>query len=125
MGSLTAAIMIGLLNLDTAFDDATMENIIDEAINLLNLFGTIDLPNMVGVAGSKTVGLSSPQQGAVVMVTKTIYKEFYEDDEGSMTLGGVAISAPAMLGNSQIMKNVKESARLLYRRENSMEVSVG
>jgi len=33
--ALTAAIIIGMLNLDAAFDDTTMENLIDQAIDNL------------------------------------------------------------------------------------------
>jgi len=118
--------MIGVLNLDSTFDDATMEGLIDQAIDMLNLYGiNVDLPNMTGTAGSKTVSLTSPQQGAVVMITRVVYSQFYERADGSMTFGGVTVSASDMMGNTVVIRTVKEAARLLYKHEHGMECSVG
>lgn len=126
MGSVTGALLINLLHLPTDFDDATVENVVDEAINLLNLFGDgLELPNLSGTAGSKTVTLTSPQQGAVIMVARTLFSEYYENDDGTWNLGGVSLGSANLLGNTEIMKSLKEAARLLYKRENSMEVSRG
>ena len=125
MVSVTAALLINLLHLDASFDDATMENLIDQSIDMTNLYGNLDLSNMSGTAGSKTVELTTHEKGAVVTIVRTVYNAFYENSEGSMSVSGITISSPDLMGNPTVVNTIKEVSRLLYKQLNELEVDIG
>lgn len=116
MVSITASTLDTLLNLNSGVTNATLEEIIDTAIDLLNLYGRADLPNMGGTSGSKTVSLESNEAGAVKLVARAIYYGFYKGLE-NVTVSGLSVTTNDLLGNSEVMKSVKEAARLLSELE--------
>jgi len=114
-----ASTLDALLNLNGKLAETSLEAIIDQAIDSLNIYGA-ELPNMSGTAGSKTVNLTSKQRGAVLMVARAIYYGFYVGLE-STTLAGLTITTPDLLSNSTVLSAIKEAATLM--RE--MEVAYG
>jgi len=119
MASLTAAKVKSLMHLtDGNISDTNMEYVIDQAINELNLEGNLDLPNMGGTAGSKTVSLESREAGAVQRVARVIYYSFYKK-LGSGGLSGMTASSPDLASDPTVQQAVKEAARRL------VEIDVG
>jgi len=107
-----AASFSGPLN-DSSISAANMENIVDIAINVLNMFGAATITNMNGgAAGSKTVTLTSKQAGAVFLAVRLIYRAFWIGPKGSTTLGQ-SISEADVLANSTIVETIKLTARRL------------
>jgi len=66
------------------------EALIDQAIDLLNLYANQSISNMAGTAGSKTVTLTSRQRAAVFEVAKAVY---YRDYLSQVPLSGDGVSA--------------------------------
>jgi len=66
------------------------EALLDQAIDLLNLYANQTLSNMAGTAGSKTVTLTSKQRAAVFEVAKAVY---YKDFLSQVHLSGDGVSA--------------------------------
>lgn len=104
---------------DTTIAVATAEQIIDIAIDTLNLFGA-DLPNMTGTAGTKTVSLESKEKGAVLLVARKIYYGFYKGAT-NVGIGGLSVTTPDVLGNASVLNFAKECASQLME----MDVSHG
>jgi len=85
-----------LQNLLGALSDATLpparaENLIDQAIDMLNMHG-LSISNMSGSEGSKTVTLTSGQRGAVLELGAMIYRHRYTNPQqasiGPLSVGG-------------------------------------
>lgn len=108
-----------LLHLTHDVPDATLEVILDQAIDLLNLYGA-DLANMTGTAGSKTVGLESKERGAVFHVARAVYYSFYKGVD-STSVGGMVVSTPDLMSNPNVLRTVREAANKL----NELTVDVG
>jgi hypothetical protein len=104
---------------DTTIAAATTEEIIDLAIDTLNLFGA-DLPNMSGVAGTKTLGLESKEKGAVLLVARKIYYGFYKGAV-NVGIGGLSVTTPDVLGNASVLNFAKECAGQLLE----LDVTLG
>lgn len=66
------------------------EALLDQAIDLLNLYANQSISNMAGSGGSKTVTLTSKQRGAVFEVAKAIY---YRDYLSQVPITGEGVSA--------------------------------
>lgn len=119
MASISASDFTDLIQ-DSEISAANAEKILDHAINLLNLYGDLDLPNMGGTAGSKTVGLQSKEQGAVFEVARAVYYSFFKGVD-LVGVGGLTVSSPDLLANPAVINAVKEAARRLVE----LEVGVG
>jgi len=105
---------------DSDISDANAEKILDLAVDLLNLFGDLDLSNMGGTAGSKTLSVESKQKGAIFLVARAIYYSFFKGVE-TTTVGGLTVTSPDLLSNPAVVSAVKEAARRLVE----IEVSYG
>jgi len=112
MPNITASDLDAILNLAGQVSNTNLEKIIDLAIDCLNLYGNLDLPNMSGTAESKTVSLESREKGAVFIVARAIYYSFYKGVESS-TVGGLSVSTPDLMSNQTVLAAVKEAARQL------------
>lgn len=78
MVSVSYSDLHNLLNLSVGdISAAKTEALLDQAIDLLNLYANQSLSNMSGDAGSKTVTLTSKQRGAVLEVAKAVYYRDY------------------------------------------------
>ena len=108
MVAVTADDLIDVMNLsDTT---TVIEPIIDLAIDCLNIFGC-DISNMAGVAGAKTLTLTSSQKGGVFVVARTIYKSFYKNEDGSSgSLGQLSASTSDLMANPTIWQQIKDIA---------------
>jgi len=87
------------------------EYILDQAINELNVEGA-GLSNMAGEAGSKTVTLTSKQQGAVFAVARAVYNSYWLEI-GTRSLAGVSDSAPDLRSNPVVDHMIKRYGRML------------
>ncbi len=71
-----------------------IETIIDQAIDMLNIYN-LSIPNLGGLTpGSKSVTLSSPQRGAVLAVAKAIFYGMYRDQTNASAQGLTSQPAP-------------------------------
>jgi hypothetical protein len=137
MVSITADTLIDLLN-DDDLADEDAENILDMAIDCLNLFNKdLDLSNMQGDAGSKTLSVDSRVRGAILLVANQIYLSIFRvgsssgasgSSSTSYGLGGLSYSQSAssnitssLLNNPEVLTAVKEAASQL----SEIEVSKG
>ena len=112
MANLTASDIDTLLNLNGSPAATVVETWIDQAVNLLNLYGKLDLSNMSGTAGSKTVSLESEERGAVQEICRIIYYDYYKGLDAT-SMQGLTISAPALMSNPVVKQTVVEMARQL------------
>jgi len=119
MATIQASDLNTLLNLAGGVADETLEAILDQAIDMLNLYGA-DLPNMTGTAGSKTVSLEGKERGAVFIVARAVYYSFYKGVD-VVAVAGQSLSTADLLSNSNVLSSVREASRKLT----DLEVSVG
>ena len=118
MVSVTADTFKDLMNLPT-LDDADVEQILDMAVDCLNLYGQLDMSNMAGTAGSKTLNLTSQQKAAVFIVARAIYYGFYLR-LSSGSVGGLTVTTPSdLMANIVVSESLHEAARLLMEPEYS------
>lgn len=111
MPNLTADDIDTLLNLTDGVSSEIIESWIDQAIDQLNLYGDLDISNMAGTAGSKTVSLESRERGAVNMVVRTVYLKYYKD-QSVTTVAGLSV-ADVVMSDSEVRLMVKQVARQL------------
>jgi len=110
MASVTAQNFIDVMNITDS--TTNMEYVIDLAIDTLNLYGAEAITNMTGLAGSKTVTLTSKQRGGVFHLARTIYHEFFQTRE-TAGLGPMSVSSVELLANPTIMLAVEKIAKRL------------
>jgi hypothetical protein len=106
-------------DIDSTFTATKWETLIDQAINRINGAARDDiLPNMTGTASTKTVSLTSGQEGYVRSITALLYQSEYKQP-GSSGVSVVNDNVPDVRG--QLERLILEAA--LNLRE--MEVSYG
>jgi len=110
MASVTAQDFINVMNI--ADSAASMEYVIDLAIDTLNLYGATAISNMAGDAGSKTVTLTSKQRGGVFHLARVIYHEFFKKKH-SGGLGSMSLSVIDLLANPTVAVAVEKIAKRL------------
>jgi hypothetical protein len=111
--TINASTVNTILNLDPAIAAATMEKLIDLAINTLNLFGA-DLDNMTGTEGSKSTTVTSKEAGAIYITVRAIKYGFYDSiKDGSVA--GMTISVTDLASNAEVLKTIKEAALMLQK----------
>ena len=119
MATITASTFQALFNV-ADFTEEHAEEILDLAIDLINLYSDADLPNMAGTAGSKTVSVASKEKGAIFLVGRAIYLGFYTKPESS-AIQGQTLSPADVMGNPAVIASVREAARQLAE----LDVSYG
>jgi len=111
-------------NIDSTYTATKWEADIDQAIDLLNTYGkNLDLPNMTGDAGSKTVSVSSPEAGAIRAVAASVYAKNRQSGSQSSSygLGGISSSSSSGTGLLSVENLAKEMAEFLT----DLDVTVG
>lgn len=90
------------------------ENLLDWAIDLINLFANQSISNMNGVnsPGSKTVTLTSAQRGAVFLVARALYYEYRLN-----VIEGPGLRPVDPLGNSTVMASIQLAAKRLQPKK--------
>lgn len=86
------------------------EAIIDQAIDLLNLYANQSISNLSG--GSTTV--TGAQRGAIMMVAWAIY---YSLNPTGAALGPVSATPANPMMNAEVMKAVNQAANMLTTRK--------
>lgn len=113
MTDYTASHFSGLLD-DASISATNMENLVDSAIDLLNLFGAETISNMSGDAGAKTVTLTSKQHGGVVQAVRVIYMGVWRNLQiGSSGLQGQTMSTTDVLANPTVVTLIEKIAERL------------
>ena len=116
MVSVTYTTLTHLVN-DTSIAPATAEEIIDQAINILNTYGC-SLSNMTGVAGAKTLTVTSAEAGAVIAVAVEIYSQYYVSSGASSNsygLGPLSVSqSSSSQGTGSVYAVAKDAADRLH-----------
>ena len=113
MVAVTYADLHSLMHLNTTTLPAiATEDIIDLAIDMLNLYSSAGITRMAGPPGAKTLTLTSEQRGAVMMIARTIYLSFYKNIEPS-SVGGVAVSPADVLAIPAMTRLLTLAARKL------------
>lgn len=109
MASVTATDWINVMNLDIT--ETQGEYILDTAIDLLNIYD-VQLSNMSGTAGSKTVTLTSKERGGVFLIARIIYHSFFKDIDSSSG-PGYSESRRDIMGDPVIMATAEKIANRL------------
>jgi hypothetical protein len=104
MAVIVAATLQTLLNA-LQVSATNMENLIDLAVDLLNLEGA-DLPNMSGTAGSKTLSVESTEKAAIFLAARAIY----HSDPTQFSLAEMNINSGDLLSNPEVMRAIKAAA---------------
>jgi len=100
-------------------DSEVVEKILDLAVDCLNLYGQLDMSNMAGTAGSKTLNLTSQQNAALLIVARAIYYGFYLG-LSSAAIASQSVTNPSdLMANSVVSDSLREAARLLQEPEYS------
>ncbi len=111
--TINAASLTTLVN-DTDITAAVAESVINQAVNMLNVFGC-GLSNMSGSDGTKTLAATSQQEGAIITVALIVYRTFYKGGH-SGSIGSVSMNNSDLLANPVILETVKVCARELKTR---------
>lgn len=120
MVSVTYADLHALLNITVSDISAVnTEKLLDLAVDCLNLYGQLDMSNMAGTAGSKTLNITSQQKAAIMLVARTIYYSFYGGLTSSSISSLSVTKPPDLLSNPVIQDSVREAARLLQESDYS------
>jgi hypothetical protein len=111
---------------DSAITAADAEALIDHAVNQINLYGkNLDLPNMVGVAGTKTLSCDSREAAAILAVAVVVYSQNYKQSgsqSGSFGIGPLSLSSSSSgSGTSSIENLAKDMADYLME----LDITVG
>ena len=116
MPSITASTLSTLVG-NAALAAIDAEAILDQAIDCLNLEGNLELSNMQGTAGSKTVGATSKERGAILYVARAIYSSFYQNASTSTSISGMSITITDVLSNPVVAETVQRMARKLHEAD--------
>lgn len=112
MAVYTAASFSGPLN-DSSISAENMENIVNVAINVLNMFGAATITNMNGGApGAKAVTLTSKQAGGVFLAVRQIYDGMWKP-RGATSTRGDSISVVDVLANPTVVALLEKIAHRL------------
>jgi len=103
-----------IFNTESTITDITLETLTDAVIDELNSNGC-KISNMSGAAGSKTITLTSAQQGAIRKVFRCIYASWHQNPTNipSSTMGGISSSTADLMSNPAILAMIKDTARQL------------
>lgn len=129
MVSITASTLSDLIDDDTlAAVDA--EKIIDQSIDLLNLFGEIDseISNMTGTEGSKTLTVQGYERGAILLVATAVYRSIFISAGGSesSSVGPISYStsSTSLIQDANVMAMLEKAAAMLAKRLDGLEIEV-
>lgn len=115
--NITYASVHSVLDLSvTDIPEDDTEDLIDLAIDLLNLLGNASIPNLGGVTPAKFVLLDSRQRGAVLLVVRMLYHSFYKSI-GASSISSLSVNPIDVLANPSMMKLIQTAASRLLPRD--------
>ena len=129
MATIEASDLDSRLHLEDVVDDEDLEALIDGAIDLLNVYllrHQKEIANMDGDAGSKTLTVTSPEKGAIIMVASALYSREYKtsgSQSEASSLGPASYSSSSSSTSTTAEILAKELADNLAIEE--MEVDIG
>ena len=119
--TINAASLQTLVN-ETVADlpNTTCEEILNQAINLINLEGQgqLNISTMQGTAGTKSLTVQSKEKGAIMQVAVAIYANNYKaagSQSSSFQAGGIGLSESASTGTGTVEMIAKEAAKSLLQ----------
>jgi len=114
--TVNAASLTGPMNLSsTVLPAASAELLIDLAVDVLNLFGNVEISNMTGTAGTKTLTATSKECGAILLLARMFYYGFFKGSE-NVTVQGVSVAITDILANPQTVQAIQAIAAKLASR---------
>jgi len=127
LATINAASLKSLVN-DTTMAASSAEEIIDQSINELDTFG-LALTNMTGVAGTKTLTVTSAEKGAILALAMEYY-QYYRSSGSSATsvnVSGLGYSTNTSTGGSmgRIHEVAEKLAQQLMTTQQDIAFSVG
>jgi len=108
-------------NMDGELTQTQWESLIDQAIDKINGYGAqynVELPNMTGTAGSKTLSVSSAEAGFIRSITARLYNVEYKLP-GSDSVGAVSETV------TNLTMEVESLAKEAAERLRDLDVTVG
>lgn len=115
MATITATDLDTVLHLQNSVSDEVLEDLLDLAIDTLNLYGAA-VDNMSGVAGAKSVTVTGKERAAAFISVRAIYYGFYKEIASS-TIAGLTVSSTDLMSNPEVLRMIKEAARRLEQHE--------
>lgn len=115
MATITADDLDTILNLTGGVSDEVLEDLLDLAIDTLNLYGAA-LDNLSGAAGSKSVTVTGKEKAAAFIAVRAIYHGFYSEIV-SASVGGLVVSTSDLMSNQTVLTTIKEAAHRLEQHE--------
>lgn len=79
------------------------------AIGLLNLYNA-QIPPMSGTYGSKTVAIGDSQWSAIVLVSRWVYVDFFEESAGDFTVQGLEVKSKDYLSDPKKVMQLTDLA---------------
>lgn len=98
--------------LDLEPDDLSPENterIMEVAIGLLNLYNA-QLPSLSGTYGSKKIGVEDSQWSAIVLVSRWVYVDFFEESAGDFSVQGLEVKSKDYLSDPKKVMQLTDLA---------------
>lgn len=140
MATITGTEFKAILNLtsDTAFSTINAEYTLDQAINTLNLYLAqydLEIANLTGTAGTKTLTVDTKTKAAVYLVAGAAYSNFFKasgsgSSSNSTALGPYSASQSASSSSNtgggattNVQAIAREAATML--RDQSIEAETG
>ena len=128
--AITGDTILDLLKNPTGITTTHGEIVTDQAIDHLNIYlflnGGDTLSNLDGVAGSKTLNVSSRERGAIMIVARIVYMSFLKQHGTTANMGSLGSSTTDLMADPTSVAVIKEVAESLVKgEEEEIEVAVG
>lgn len=114
MVTVTGADFAAKIN-DSGLTATNAEYILDTTIDQLNLYADLELSNLQGTVGSKSLSVTSAQRGAIYFGARAIYASFWKNAANETGGIGALNSANSgdLMSNPVILSAIKEAALIL------------
>lgn len=90
------------------------EKVLDQTIDLINGFASVDLPNLTGTAGSKSLNVEGRQRGIIYFAARSVYASMLMNAANkNAVIGSLSVTSGDLLSNPSVLDSIKEAARQL------------
>jgi hypothetical protein len=97
-------------------DDETIEKLLDLAIDCINILGDVEIGDLQGTAGSKTITVSDKERFVIFAAARIIYWGFHQQ-LGTAGVGPLQVTVPDVMGNSTTWQALKDIAEKLHETD--------
>lgn len=118
MVSITGSDFAAKIN-DSDLTATQSEYLIDTAVDWINLVGVdLELANMSGAAGSKTLSATSNQRGIIYFAARAIYASFWKNaGNQNVNVGGIGLTNMDLMSNPVVLNVIREAANKLHEAD--------